>query len=297
MRSLALVVVLAAATPATAQPRGAVSAIQLSDARVTAGTPVTMTISGTNPCGAVFIDQQDGTAVTYPITTVPTTIKYTYTKPGTYRIVTRGMGNCDGEASTTITVLPAPTPPPPPPPPRSPEPRQPVPSDMRFKEMDRDGDGVITRAEWQGSDQSFRENDSNNDGVLSGDEVRSRGPRRPTGQTIVVDATRQWVDTGLVVRRGDLVLFDASGRAQLSSIAGDVFGPGGAPPNRRAPEAPLPQQPAGALIGRVGNSSPFVIGTRSSIVAPAAGRLFLGINDDYLPDNKGEYRVIVDIDR
>jgi Ca2+-binding EF-hand superfamily protein len=43
--------------------------------------------------------------------------------------------------------------------------------EMRFRGMDRDGDGVITRAEWRGSAQSFRQHDRNHDGVLSGDEI------------------------------------------------------------------------------------------------------------------------------
>ena len=43
---------------------------------------------------------------------------------------------------------------------------------IRFQEMDRNGDRVIARSEWQGSDQSFRVHDWNSDGVLSGDEVR-----------------------------------------------------------------------------------------------------------------------------
>lgn len=42
---------------------------------------------------------------------------------------------------------------------------------MRFRGMDTDHDGVITRAEWRGDDQSFREHDLNHDGVLSGREV------------------------------------------------------------------------------------------------------------------------------
>lgn len=47
--------------------------------------------------------------------------------------------------------------------------------------MDRDGDGVITRAEWRGSDQSFRVHDWNGDGVLSGEELNpsARPPARP----------------------------------------------------------------------------------------------------------------------
>lgn len=45
------------------------------------------------------------------------------------------------------------------------------PQQMRFKAMDLDGDGVITRSEWRGNLQAFRQHDRNNDGVLSGDEV------------------------------------------------------------------------------------------------------------------------------
>lgn len=46
--------------------------------------------------------------------------------------------------------------------------------EIRFRGMDDDKDGVITRAEWRGNDQSFREQDANGDGVLSGNEVRPR---------------------------------------------------------------------------------------------------------------------------
>ena len=43
----------------------------------------------------------------------------------------------------------------------------------RFRGLDRDNDGVITRAEWRGNERSFRNHDWNNDGVLSGNEVRA----------------------------------------------------------------------------------------------------------------------------
>ena len=43
---------------------------------------------------------------------------------------------------------------------------------MRFRAMDRNRDGVDTRAEGQGNDQAFRQQDRNSDGILSGDEVR-----------------------------------------------------------------------------------------------------------------------------
>jgi len=42
----------------------------------------------------------------------------------------------------------------------------------RFHGLDRNRDGVITRAEWRGNDTSFRQHDDNRDGVISGAEVR-----------------------------------------------------------------------------------------------------------------------------
>jgi Ca2+-binding EF-hand superfamily protein len=342
LKSLAVIALLSVGADLAAQSRGVVTGIRVSDAQVVAGTPLNMTISGSNPCGAVFIDQRDGTAVTYPIERVPTTQSYTYTRPGTYRIVARGTGNCDGEVVTEVTVLPRAS-------------GRTDASVGRFRNMDADRDGVVTRAEWRGSAQAFRNNDRNGDGVLSGAEVRNpeegetierpasgqfaeldvnqdrrisreewRGSRRSfnaldangdgvltrrelagnaaqpvgtSGLAVVVNPVQRWTDTGLMVRDGDILSLDANGRVQLSNDANDIAGPAGASSNRRAAEAPLPQEPAGALIARIGNSQPVYLGGRSSIVVRSTGRLFLGVNDDHLADNTGEYRVRVGIDR
>jgi hypothetical protein len=54
----------------------------------------------------------------------------------------------------------------------------------------------------------------------------------------------------------------------------------------------VPSALAGALVGRIGpNGQPFGIGSGVSVPMPAAGQLFLGINDDGLDDNQGEFRV------
>lgn len=58
---------------------------------------------------------------------------------------------------------------------------------MRFPGMDRNGDGVITRDEWQGSDQSFRNHDWNGDGKLSGDEVRPGATRASRDDRAIQD--------------------------------------------------------------------------------------------------------------
>ena len=51
-------------------------------------------------------------------------------------------------------------------------------SPMRFRGLDRNNDGKITRDEWRGNDVSFRVHDWNRDGVLSGIEVRPGATRR-----------------------------------------------------------------------------------------------------------------------
>lgn len=52
----------------------------------------------------------------------------------------------------------------------------------RFRGMDANNDGVISRTEWNGSRQSFETHDWNNDDVLSGDEVNEATARR--GRTV-----------------------------------------------------------------------------------------------------------------
>ena len=318
IKSLTLLALLSVGANAAAQSRGVITGIRVSDVEVVAGTPINMTISGSNPCGAVFIDQRDGTAVTYPIERVPTTQTYTYAKPGTYRIIARGYGDCDGEVVTTVTVLPRGS-------------GRTDASTGRFRNMDTDQDGVVTRAEWRGSAQAFRNNDRNADGVLSGAEYevptrearRLRGQLRrssrsststrivasprdewrgsrqsftaldgngdgvltrrewvgngtqpvgTSGQAVVVNPVQRWTDTGLTVRDGDILSLDANGRVQLSNDANDIAGPAGASSNRRAAQAPLPQEPAGALIARIGNSQPLYLRrpfvARRSLVRP-----------------------------
>src|SRR5262249_13329205 len=52
----------------------------------------------------------DGTAITYAISSLPTTQAHAYDNPGTYTITAKGMGNCDGEATTRVTVTGSPKP-------------------------------------------------------------------------------------------------------------------------------------------------------------------------------------------
>jgi hypothetical protein len=117
-------------------------------------------------------------------------------------------------------------------------------------------------------------------------------PVGTSGATIRVPANQAWTDTGITVNRGDHVTFQASGEITYGRSAGQTATPDGGP-DRRA-QYPIPSVPVGALIGRVGNSAPFGIGTQSQpLPMPASGRLMLGVNDNELADNSGAYNVVV----
>jgi hypothetical protein len=113
-----------------------------------------------------------------------------------------------------------------------------------------------------------------------------------TGDGVVVSARQKWTPSGLVVRRGDRLNISANGDIQLSANANDIAGTAGSRSGRTAAGAPLPSAPAGALIGRVGTNGPvFAIGDQGSLTVQESGQLFLGVNDDEVNDNQGEFRV------
>ena len=111
---------------------------------------------------------------------------------------------------------------------------------------------------------------------------------------VTVQANQPWTSTGISVRRGQRVTFTTTGEIQISDNPNDIASPDGAKDGRRAPNAPVKVATAGALIGRVGNGAAFPIGSNSqAITMPANGVLFLGINDDGFPDNRGNFQVVV----
>lgn len=111
------------------------------------------------------------------------------------------------------------------------------------------------------------------------------------GGAIVVNGNQQWTQTGLMVRRGERLTFNTTGEIRLSTAGDDVAAPAGATSGRKVAASPMPNAIAGALIGRIGNGQPFGVGNLTSVVMPATGMLFLGINDDHVADNTGEFRV------
>lgn len=183
----------------------------------------------------------------------------------------------------------------------------------RFDDLDMNRDNRIDRREWHGSVEAFRWLDQNGDGFLSrfeaaGSDTGGRGngnpgapgipypPANARSITVDVSARQSWTDTGITVRAGEPLFIRANGRIQFSSNPRDVAEPDGARGRAATRQAPLPDVFIGALVGRIGNSEPFVIGIDSQgLRAPRDGRLYLGVNDDILRDNAGSFRVVLTV--
>jgi hypothetical protein len=110
---------------------------------------------------------------------------------------------------------------------------------------------------------------------------------------IAVLADQPWTDTGLGVKVGQTVRFEAQGRVIFSQGNQNITGPEGA--QEAGPRFPVPALGVGGLIGKIGPTGrPFAIGSNTQpIRMPATGRLMLGVNDDFYEDNSGAFRVTV----
>ncbi|MFQ5776601.1 MAG: hypothetical protein ACE5IP_01180 [Terriglobia bacterium] len=128
-------------------------------------------------------------------------------------------------------------------------------------------------------------------------------PARPTGPRqlrfeIDVPADRDWSDTKIDLLNGDTLRIRAEGTIHYTSSK--TCGPDGGKRTWRDMIRALPvnEQGRGALIGLVGESgtaTPFFVGAEGEFQVSTSGRLFLGINDDNHGNNRGSFRVHVEI--
>jgi hypothetical protein len=105
-----------------------------------------------------------------------------------------------------------------------------------------------------------------------------------------VFANRDWQDTGVKVRPGKtLTIIYTSGL--WSPWAGgsyDGIGSGGEP---KCSCNVIMGVSHAALIGKIGNDAPFLVGNSFTQTMGETGDLFLGINDTQLGDNSGSLKV------
>jgi hypothetical protein len=150
----------------------------------------------------------------------------------------------------------------------------------RALRFDRD---EVDRIDFQNSRYS---NNNNNSSNLAGG--------RPTGmreKQVIVSADVAWNDAGIDVRAGQTVYFESQGRVRWGRDRQD--GPAGERNSPSNPNRPMGNRNAAALIGKIGNDMFFIGDETGPVRMRAAGRLYLGVNDDVLTDNSGNFRVVV----
>jgi len=128
--------------------------------------------------------------------------------------------------------------------------------------------------------------------------------------TVTVPAAAGWVDTGIDVEPGQELRFTATGRIDLQKGNPEAScGPEGI--DLVTVEQPVPNANLGALVGkvvqlvarRIDRDSGrevrdeifvlFPVGPEGALTVPFKGRLYLGINENVVRDNGGEFAVVV----
>ena len=107
------------------------------------------------------------------------------------------------------------------------------------------------------------------------------------------NSTNGWTNSGLVVRRGQRLRINATGRVNLGS---NRFATADGLPNVQDREKLMRTQPTGGLIAVIGddNDDFIFVGSSRDFVAQRDGVLFLGINEGNLGDNTGTFEVVIE---
>src|SRR5262249_37766849 len=130
---------------------------------------------------------------------------------------------------------------------------------------------------------------------------------KPAGASprVTVDASKEWVDTNIDLSPGEKVELKASGEITYPPEGKSQerkFGPEGLPRSFAdvIRQYPVGDAGHGALVGRLGpadSGQPFLVGAGKEFVAPVAGRLFLGINQNEKDATtaQGSFQVTIDV--
>jgi hypothetical protein len=102
-----------------------------------------------------------------------------------------------------------------------------------------------------------------------------------------------WTNSGLVVRRGQRLRINASGRVSLGQ--GRYSTPAGLP-SLADKDKLMHTEPTGGLIAVIGdNNDDFIfVGRSLEFTSQRDGVLFLGVNEGNLSDNSGAYDVVIE---
>lgn len=143
---------------------------------------------------------------------------------------------------------------------------------------------------------SFADADLGGGGFIDAADLPPLADAAPAtgGPEVTVPASVGWSDAGHDVARNDTMVFTATGTIDFGvGMTSDPDGSANLAYTIYSVSKPV--RPA-ALIGKIGaDGAPFRIGSAATIVAPVAGRLYLGVNDNVPGDNARAYRVTIAI--
>jgi hypothetical protein len=127
---------------------------------------------------------------------------------------------------------------------------------------------------------------------------------------LAVPADAGWVDTGIDVGEDEELFFLCDGEISLQRGNPEAAcGPDGT--DIQGLQQPVPDHNLGAFVGKVGLvvafrtdektgeevpeelAKTFFIGRARSVAMPMRGRLYLGVNENVVKDNSGEFRVLI----
>ena len=139
-------------------------------------------------------------------------------------------------------------------------------------------------------------NDPREEGMESSFEVEEIYNRLRKGKQVKkvsLPGNRKWLDTGIDIKVGQEILFLASGSIHTDKTT--VVYHSGEELVKWNKNKPMPNQPTGAVIGRVGRKGElFYIGDdKAPFQMWEKGRLYVGINDFDFSNNSGQFNVTI----
>lgn len=122
-----------------------------------------------------------------------------------------------------------------------------------------------------------------------------------TGSSAVqldVPAHVQWAETGVSCKTNDIVNIKASGQAQYDTESASRVGPEGLTGGELVELRVYPDANTASLIGTLDTfPQPFFVGYATAYTCPIDGNVLLGMNDNDLDDNSGEFRASLTVTR
>ena len=144
------------------------------------------------------------------------------------------------------------------------------------------------------SEPSLASSSSSSKNTLSPESPIPASSIAPSRQSIVnvnIAASAGWVDTGIKVKSGERLTFEASGLVNAEGGEPNTNPNGFAPAVCDRRNCIAQGEAYGTLVGRIGGGNSFRVGTYLELTASSGGKLYLAVNDNdiYYADNKGSF--------